>query len=256
MQPSLHGTPRGREVVLEQVRITGLALRREALVVAVVLAIVSVPIFVDIANGTAGTWFDSSDWVPLGVISLLFPFAMWRGEKRFAPSFFWTLPVDRRKLALTRVFAGWVWLMVALAIFFCWHRGLALLSGVAGAETTSLMAFPGTTTFYLFGSAFVLGLRHPLRWFLGTFGVFFLLASLNEAVGRTPEGHSRLFMSSSFLRWIAYGPYGIDTLLDSKALQSVLNAATRGVIPTFFWLAAGLAVLWAAASRHGERRRH
>lgn len=249
---TLHQTPRGRDVVLEQVRIVGLRLRREALVAAVVLAILTVVIAVDIIRGSADTWFDSDEWVGFGFISFFLPFAVWRQEKRFEPAFLWTLPVDRRRLALAKVFGGWVWLMAALAFFIVWQIALAAFSGVAGAETVSPYAFTGTTATYLFGSALVLGLRHPLRWVLGTGALFFLLGTLDEAVGPTASG-ARMFASSA-LRSLFYG---IDTLLNSvQTGWQTLPVFAQSTLPTLLSLGAGLAALWAAASRHGERRRH
>jgi len=257
MQGTLHPAPRGRDVVLEQVRIVGLSLRREALVAAVVLGVVTLVIAIDIVHGRAATWFDSDEWFVIGLFSFLVPFAVWRREKRFGPAFLWTLPVDRRRLALAKVFAGWVWLMAALACFVLWQLALAVLSGVADAETVPLVAFSGATAMYLLGSALVLGLRHPLRWLLGTAGAFFLLATLNEALGRAENGMARMFAWSGALRWAIYGPYGIDTLLSSRTFQSAVeNAATVWwPVTIFLWLGAGVAALWAAASRHGERRR-
>lgn len=237
---SLHPTPRQRDVVREQIRIVGLGVRREALVAAIVLGIVTLLILIDISRGNAASWFDSDDWSPIAFFSFLFPFAVWRREKRFGPAFLWTLPVDRSRLALAKVFAGWVWLMIALAFVVVWQLTLAALAGVPDAETVSFFAFAGVTAMYLLGSALVLGLRHPLRWLLGTFGVFFLLGTLNEALG--------------------------DTLLSSRAFTSALNDMTSawGSLPhlvqwataTFLWLGAGLAALWAAVRRHRERRRH
>jgi hypothetical protein len=245
-QVTLHPTPRARDVVREQVRVVGLGLRREALVAAAVLGVITVVIAIDIVRGSAATWFDSDEWLPLGLISFLVPFAVWRTEKRFGPAFLWTLPVDRRRLALAKVFAGWVWLMSALAFFVSWQVTLALLSGVTHARTVASIAFPGTTAMYLFGSALVLGLRHPLRWLLGTLGVFFLLGMFNEALAR--------------------GPYGLRTLLRSGALYAAVEQAVnvwqnmpdpaQWAIAAVLWLGSGLAALWAALSRHGERRRH
>ncbi|HYR26921.1 MAG TPA: hypothetical protein VEU30_00560 [Thermoanaerobaculia bacterium] len=259
---TLHPTPRWRDVLAEQVRMVGLSLHPEVLVVAVVITILTVIIGIDIGQGTAASWFDSDEWVGFGVISFLLPFAVWRKERRFGPAFLWTLPVDRRRLALARVFGGWVWLMAALTFFVLWQVVLAALSGVEGAETVSPLAFTGTTSTYLFGSALVLGLRHPLRWLLGTFGVFFLLASLNEALGPADVGAAGIVAWSGVLRWLVYGPYGLDTLLGSRPLDRAANQwATlpyfaQWAIPTVLSLAAGAAALWAAASRHRERRRH
>jgi hypothetical protein len=260
----LHPTPRLRDVVREQIRVVGLALRREAMVAAVVLGILTLVIATDIVRGNAATWFDSDEWAGVGVVSFLFPFAVWRGERRFGPAFLWTLPVDRRRLALTKVFAGWVWLITALAGFVFWHKALAVLSGVTGAQTTPLLSLTGGTAMYLLGSALVLGLRHPLRWLLGTAGVFFLLASLNEALGRTENGMSRMFAWSGVLRWAVYGPYGIETLLSSGRFSSAAGRAATAwrthprlasTAIIVLWIGTGVIALWAAASRHRERRR-
>ena len=214
---TLHPTPTWKDVLLEQLRIVGLGLRREALVVATVLVIVTVVILIDIVRGSAETWFDSDDWAPIAIFSFLFPFAVWRGEKPFGGGFLWTLPVPRRVLALTKVLAGGIWLISGLILLFVWQSVLAMVSRVAGAETIPLESFVGVTTLYLVGSALVLGLRHPLRWLLGTAAVLVLLGRTTEALGVTllPRFWS---------------------------------------VPMLFWLAAAAVALWVAASRHHERR--
>ena len=245
-EATLHPTPRQRDVVREQIRIVGLELRSVALVVAVVLGIVTIRIVADIVRGSAASWFDSDEWVGIGIMSFLYPFAVWRREKRFGPAFLWTLPVDRRRLALAKVFAGWVWLMTALAFFVTWQLTLALLSGVAGARTTSFAAFAGVTGMYLLGSALVLGLRHPLRWLLGTVGVFFVLGMLNEAIGRRPDTIDTVLISSGFHSAVRH----------AVTVWRTFPGLAQWAIATFLWLGAGLAALWAAVSRHGESRRH
>lgn len=213
MQVTLHPLPRGRDAVLEQIRIVGLGLRREALAAAAVFGIVTLAIAVKIAGGGAGIHFDS--WDATSIIALLFPFAVWKREKRFGPAFLWTLPVDRRRLALAKVFAGWVWLMTALTVYILWLLALALHPS-ATVLPISLVPFTSATAMYLLGSALVLGLRHPLRCLLAAVGVLFLLYILNT-----------------------YQPHG-----------SGLSWAPAA----FLWLAAGLAALWAAISRHRENR--
>ena len=273
MMPStLHPTPRGRAVVLEQIRLVGLGLRREAWIAAVVLGIVTLAIAIE-TRGGAWIQLDSDASAPISVAAFLFPFAIWKGERRFGPAFLWTLPVDRRRLALAKVFAGWVWLMGALAVFLAWLVALLLLSAATAIPPAAvpqslrwLVPFTGATAMYLLGSALVLGLRHPLRWLLGTAGVFFLLASLSAVLGRTESGELRIVAWSDGLRQVVYGPYGLDTLLSSSGFVSAAEhaGAVWGTLPdparwattTLLWLGAGLAALWAAASRHGERRRH
>jgi len=260
---SLHAMPRWRDVVLEQIRIVGLSLRREGLIAIAVLVIVTFPVVAELVRGGPG--FDSNEMFPTAVVSFLVPFAIWRREQQFGPGFLWTLPVDRRRLALAKVFAGWVWMMTALTLFVAWLTALGMLAHMSPARVLMRVPFVATTAMYMLGSALVLGLRHPLRWLLGTAGVFFLLTTLTGAMGRTASGEWRIVAWSSVLRWMVYGPYGLRTLLNSSGFFFVVQDAgagwetlpglTRWAITTFLWLGVGLAALWAAASRHRERRR-
>jgi hypothetical protein len=246
-----HQTPRWRNVVLEQIRIVALSLRRETMAAAVVAGIVTLIISIDIAHGHARTWFDSDEWTSVCWLAFLFPFAVWRTEKRFGPAFLWTLPVDRRRLALTKVFAGWVWMIAVGGSFVLWHKTLAIISGVPAPRTTPLVSLTGATAMYLLGSALVLGLRHPLRLLLGTAGVFFLLGTLNETIGRTGA-------TSRMLAWM-----GIDTLRTSHFSSAADHAAAiwltyphlAWTVTVILWIGSGLIAVWAAASRHRERRR-
>lgn len=242
MQVTLHPTPRGSDVVLEQVRAVGLALRPVALVAAVVLGIVTL-LFASQGGRGAEIRFGSDSWFMTSVVSFLFPFAVWRGENRFGPAFLWTLPVDRRRLALAKVFAGWVWLMTALAVLVGWLLVLTLLSDATAVRSVLwswLVRFPGATATYLLGSALVLGLRHPLRWLLGTVGVFYLLGTLDEALGLYT-----LLSSSGFF----------SAAEDAAAVWRNLPDFAQWATTAFLWFGAGLAALWAAASRHREPRR-
>src|SRR5688572_25663428 len=143
MNTNLHPTPQFRDVVREQIRAVGLSLRREAFVVALVLAIVTIIIGIDITRGSAATWFDSDEWFPIALFAFLSPFVIWRGEVPFGSSLFWTFPVDRSRLALAKVLAGGVWLLAALALFLAWQLTLAAFSGVAGAETVNPFVITG-----------------------------------------------------------------------------------------------------------------
>jgi hypothetical protein len=247
MDVTLHAAPRGSDVVREQIRIVGVGLRREALVAAVVFGILTIAIVIDIFRCDAATWFDSTDWTPIAVAAFLFPFAVWRRDARFKPAFLWTLPVDRRKLALAKVFAGWVWMIAALALLIGWQSTLARFSRVANAEAMPVIALIGATAMYLFGSALILALRHPVRWLVGTAGVFFLLGLLNQLLGLGPDGRTEAIITST----------GVFSALDHlERISRMYPPFALWAIATFLWVGAGLAALLAAASRHRERRRH
>ena len=230
MEGSLHPTPQVRDVLREQIRILGRSLRREALVAAAVLGIVTLRIVVDMAHGNAGSWFDSDEWFPVALAAFLFPFAVWRRDRRFAPAFLWTLPVDRRRLALTKVFAGWLWMLAALTAVVVWQSAVAFAVGVSHPQIMPLTAFAGSTAMYLLGSAVVIGLRYPVRWLFATGGVIAVAGMLNHRFGPDQLPHA-----------LANLPQNVERLAP---------------LLLFLWLVAGLVALWAAVARHGEQRRH
>ena len=235
IEVTLQPTARWRDVVREQVRIVGLGLRLEALIFAAVLGVATFLIVTEIVAGGPG--FDSREILPTAAVAFLLPFAVWRRDQRFGPAFLWTLPVGRRTLALAKVFAGGVWLMAALAVLGSWLVTLALLAHSAPVEQLKRIPLTITITAYLFGSALVLGLRHPLRWLFGAAGVILLTGSLNDALGS--------------------GPTKVDGLLTALGLLAATSeTAPPGPITSFLWLGVAFVALWAAASRHRERRRH
>jgi hypothetical protein len=241
---TLHLGPRWRDVVLQQVAIVGLSLRPAALVLAAVLAAGTVMIGGEIIGGGPG--FDSDETFPTAIIAFLFPFAVWRGEKRFGPAFLWTLPVDRRRLALAKVFAGFVWFMAALAFFIVWLLALGLLAGAPAALTIMRVPFTATLGMYLFGSALVLGLRHPLRWLVGAAGVLVLVGTLGDVLSQ-PDDSEWQYVPGAKAFFSAVERFAAAWLNVPESAQ--------WAITTFLWFGAGLAALWAAASRHRERTR-
>lgn len=239
-----HKGPRWRDVVLQQVAIVGLSLRPAALVLAAVLAAGTVMIGGEILGGGPG--FDSNETFPTALIAFLFPFAVWRSERRFGPAFLWTLPVDRRRLALAKVFAGFVWFMAALAFFVMWLLALGLLAGAPAALTIVRVPFTATLGMYLFGSALVLGLRHPLRWLFGAAGLLILMGTLGDVLSQ-PDDSEWQYVPGAEAFFSAVQRFGAAWLNVPESAQ--------WAITTFLWFGAGLAALWAAASRHRERKR-
>jgi hypothetical protein len=241
---TLHPAPRWRNVVLEQIRIVGLSLGPAALIVAVVLGLGTVLVVGDIARGGPG--FDVDETFPTALIAFLYPFAVWRNEKRFGPAFLWTFPVDRRRLALAKVFAGFVWLTVGVAFFAAWLLTLGLLGGATYAYTVARVPFIATFAMYLFGSALVVGLRHPLRWLLGLAGVIVVMGTVSDLATQPNDGE-----------W-AYVPgarvfFSVANRVCAAWLS--LPASAQSVISTLFIFGAGFAALWIAASRHRDRRK-
>jgi hypothetical protein len=297
-QPISHPIPPLRRVLGEQVRAVGHALRRPAMAAAALVAVGTLLLSIELAREPNGMDFGPEHQMLPGVLGLLFPIAVWHGEKRFGDGFLWTLPVDRRSHALAKVYAGWVWLMAAIAFFTLWLAVLTLASGGSflGEETRQLVTasegparvlhgsmlrtirwttqpvlwvvpFTAATGTYLLSSALVLGVRHPLRWIAGVVLAFLLIMVSLEATNaiRYSLGPARLLSS------IYNGPYGFDALLTARteSLRTEVLLANGERVPVWLglphlgqwaaatvgWTLGGLAALWAAASRHRERRR-
>lgn len=244
-QVALHPAPRWRDVVLEQVRVVALAMRPVALVVAAVLAVGTVVIVGEVLTG--GPAFDSDETFPTALICSLFPFAVWRGERRFGPAFLWTLPVDRQKLALAKVLAGGVWTLTAVGAFAAWLVAMAFVAGASPLLLLGRIPLVETIGAYLLGSALVLGLRHPLRLLLGVAGLLLLLGFGSDMVVRPNDGEWR-YVPGARAYFSAVGR--------ARARWETLSGPTQWSITTVGSLGGGLAALLAATLRHRERRRH
>ncbi len=130
-----------------------------------------------------------------------------------------------------------------------------------------LVPFTAATGTYLLASALALGTRHPMIWGVGTVLALYIIVGASEDANAawlaSAPGH---VMSGLF-----DGPYGLDALLTARTgtlkTEATLPTGETVVVwralpdlrqwatATLLWTAAGLVLLWAAASRHGERRR-
>src|SRR3990170_2400320 len=180
-------------------------------------------------------------------------------------------PVDRRRHALVKVLAGWVWLMSAVALLMLWQLTLTLFSGgnVIAEETRRLLPsfsfaasgpfdpsavqavqwtphplfwavpFTAATGTYLLASALALGVRQPLRWMAGAvFGLVLLVALLEAA------NAERLIQGAhGLLDALVRGRYGIDALLTART-ESLQVAATLSTGETL--------VVWSALPDLGQ----
>jgi hypothetical protein len=131
--------------------------------------------------------------------------------------------------------------------------------------------FTSATATYLLASAVALGTRRPLRW-----AIVFVLANLFASMAsEAGSAHPRLGWAADAparaLQSLVEGRYGLDTLLTARAawldnlapltngerivVWSAVPELAHWGIATLLWTGAGLLALWAAASRHRERRR-
>ena len=145
--------PAMKAVWIEQLRVVGLAIRREGALAGVVLAVGSLaviafarmPVLQAIVDeGDVGELvFDPGEppWGFVAVVAaLLLPLVVWKGERRFGDTPLWSLPVDHRRHALLKVAAGWVWLLAILgAALACVTLTVLASGGVLGIEEVRLV---------------------------------------------------------------------------------------------------------------------
>ncbi|MPY88584.1 MAG: hypothetical protein GEU99_11730 [Luteitalea sp.] len=252
---TFHLTPRTRDVLVAQIRAAGLPPRGPFLAATAVVVLAMLLITIQSLNTGEVIAFHPEHQMWSGIVGLLLPIWVWRGEERFGASFLWTLPVDRWRHALAKVFAGWVWLMGGVALFVLWSLALTLLSGgnILAEETLPLLwlaPFTSPTATYLLASAFGLATRHPLRWIVGSVIGFFIVSRVGEVV-------NAMWLRSvlALLESLVEGPYGLDALLTARTTSQALPDVGQWATATLLWTGTGLVTLWAAASRHRESRR-
>jgi hypothetical protein len=294
--------PRTRTVLVEQIRATGLALRGPGLIAAALVALATLFALSQVLSRGVDLTLNAWPTQLPGIMGALVPIAVWARDDRFGPAFLWSLPVDRRRHALAKALAGWVWLMCGVALITLWLLAMTRATGgralppetlnvlasqvdVAGpldpaalrtvrwAPGPLILAIPFTaaTATYLLASALVLGSRHPLRWVIGTVLAYTLLSIADQAASAQPRVGWLADAPGRLLRLLLAGRYGLDALLTARIEMlsdpAILTNGERTIVwsavpdladwrtATLLWTGAGLLALWAAASRHRERRR-
>lgn len=276
--------PRNGSVFLEQVRVVGRGLRREALGLGCLLLLATAIVFIVMLREG-----ERVDFEPVGaqftlLAGLLLPLSVWRGEKPFGGGYLWTLPVERRRHALLKLAAGGLWLLLAVTAFLLWLLVLALLTGGGiGADETRMLAtgsgahapvrwttpawewaapFTAALIGYLLGSALALGVEHPVRTAAALLFGFLLLLFLFEEV--FPVNYLE-----PAVQQVMVGTWGLDAALtggaeslsrDVKSANgeqafvswSQLPSAERWASASALWTALGAAALFAALRRHRE----
>jgi hypothetical protein len=273
---TFHSAPRIRDVLLVQIRAVGLAPRGPVLAAMAVVALAVLLITIESLNTGAVIAFHPEHQMWPGIVGLLLPIVVWRGEERFGASFLWTLPVDRWRHALVKVFAGWVWLMGGVALFVLWSLALTLLSGgnilaeetlrvlrsvsvspsgtldPAAVETVRwtpepllwLAPFTSATATYLLASALGLATRHPLRWIVGSVIGFSIVSGVGDAANAVWLGS----VLEPLLDSLFEGRYGLDALLTARTTllnnEATLSTGDQVVV----WRALPDVGQWATAT--------
>lgn len=198
--------------------------------------------------------------VPITLMNLAgfaLPFGIWRHTPAFGPSYFAAQPVERHDHMLARAAAGWLWTLGAMTLTLAWVWCVVWFTGgdLELAQTRPLATDPGgapvvirapgwalwspyaaVTVAYLFGSAWVLGIRRPVVWLLGFAAACIVLAMLDSS-GRAED----------VLQWLVIGPFGLDQLitggLETLDTEVILADGRRRVV----WSSLPRFKLWISA---------
>jgi hypothetical protein len=251
---SLHPTPRLATIAREQLRAVGIGMRRESMFFLALLVFFAV-LGISAALKQAGTTghHGSSSYgpeaaVPMALLGLLIPLAAWRDEGPARRAYHWAMPMARTPHALTKLLAGWAWLMVGVAIYVLYIAGLtALMNTITGAVRIGspvpawqwAIPFTAATVAYLFGSAAAIGSDHPMRWIGGSWIGFFMIIIFLEAL--TMPEVKRALMS------IVEGDYGIGAVAVGGN-----KGAGAWAVATLLWSAIGTALIGIALRRRAE----
>jgi len=282
-------TPSIKAVVMEQLRVVGLALRREGLVLCagLVAFLLIQPFVEDVAPEGRPLVVDPADLGYVAVlVALVAPLGVWKGERPFGESQLWTVPVDHARHARLKIAAGWVWLMAVVTFgYLAIVLAVNLSGGMVGMdETRLLIADPGlarsgvagplpgepwstqpwqwvlpftaATAVYLAASAFLIGLRRPVMWGVSCWLAFLGVGSLAES-GRVPW--VRTAADTIFYLFDLLGSGGseaarMSVLVDGEWVRAWARLPTLGswAAATAMWLGLTGVAVWAASARHRE----
>jgi len=256
---ALNPVPGWTEVLREQLASVGLALRREATVVAGLATLFTgFVVLMQVQTGDAQITLSPLQGIAAVVAALLVPMAVWKGEDPARRGYHHAMPVDQGAHAVARGAAGLAWTMAAVAAFFGWMGLMSAFTGgsVETAEPWQWMApFAGAAVAYLLGSAVTLVTSHPWRWFGGGLIGYLFLNTGFRAIDAT-----RPLVDA--VNAILTGKYGLTTVItglvrNDNFLQNLgpvmIADAGAWLTAIFLWLAAGISLFLWAAYRQPER---
>jgi hypothetical protein len=259
---ALHPTPTWRAVLREQIRAVALASQRPAKMALAVIAGFAASgiwyaLYLGPRHGPGYSYPPGLEALAL-VIAVLLPALVWGGEDWPHRAYHWSMPVDRTTHALTKVFAGWVCLMIAVATLIASAAVLLWLTNVVARSHVDqgipvwewAMPFPAVTVIYGLISAPIVGSRYPARWLLGvafaytaanSVATMFHLQRLGRALEAIGAGYASF--GSAVLGWVTVASPG----------QMPTPSAARWLSASLLWIAiATTAVVVAAHHRTSD----
>jgi len=244
---ALNPVPGWMEVLREQFSSVGLALKREAMVVAGFLGLFSAVALLQ-QPGRSEVPLSPTMGIAAALAALLLPMVVWKGEDPARRGYHHAMPVEHGPHAIARGVAGWAWAMAGMTAFFAWIGLLSVATGgsVADVEPWQWVApFAGATVLYLFGSALTLVSPRPWKWLgLGAIGYIFLNTVFRWRTPPLVEAVNSLIS----------GYYGLSTVLTGLVHHEYRPPDLGAwLISTSAWLFMALTLFLWASYRQPEK---
>lgn len=259
---ALHPVPERSAVVKEQVEAVSIAIRKEQIAFLVTLAVVVLLGIYSVLRGGdhPGPGHEGIDYgpavtVPMTLVALLIPFGVWRSSDRERRAYDWAMPVAQSTHTIIRMLAGWMWLMLGVAIYLAvvvlfQVVVVAIMGGSLSVDVPAwqwLAPFTSVSIAYLLTSIAMIGSEHPWRW-IGGIIIGYLIAMLVLDVLKLQD-------IRDVLQQIVSGTYGLGAAI----FGDVRVRAAHGVSPddptrwlgaTLIWGVLTIGGVWLAARRH------
>ena len=260
--PALHPVPEQSAVVKEQVEAVSIAIRKEQIAFLVTLAVVVLLGIYSVLRGGdhPGPGHEGIDYspgvtIPMTLVALLIPFGVWRSSDRERRGYDWAMPVAQSTHTIIRMLAGWLWLMLGVAIYLAvivlfQVVMIAIMGGSVSVGVPAwqwLVPFTSVSIAYLLTSTAMIGSEHPWRW-IGGIIIGYLIAMLVLETLRMPDVRY-------VLQQIVSGTYGLGAAIfgdvrDHTAHGPAPADPTRWLGATAIWGALAIVGVWLAARRH------
>ncbi len=267
----LHSMTRWRTVASEQTLAVGLMMRKAGLALIALLAVLLVVVvrasirerrFESLHVRSAMLEIAVAPWPAIAaIIAALFAIAMWRDEDPDRRSYHWMMPVEPHVHTLTKVFAGWMWLLAATTLSLGWIALLgvasSMITGLSQPDEISSWSFwivpiTSATIAYVLVSAAAVGTRQPVMWVIGVILAYSGSLLALDVLGYRDTHH--------VVRTAYIGLYGFTAAvagdverLDTEHLRMV-SSVSRWLGAFVLWGGLGAILLVATAYRRAEPR--
>lgn len=237
----------------EQLRTVGLSLKREMLGLAGLMGVFTAAVLSQWSNGfTPEVDLSPPALVPIALLGLFGPLAVWKSEGPGRRGYHRAMPVDHVAHALLKTGAGAVWALAAAAGYAGWMVALVVVTGGdlesgRGAAFQWLGPLVGGAALYLLASAVALVARQPWRWLAGGLVGWVLVHALSTGIPAL-----RPIADLASLLW--EGPLGLLTVLTGEVRTWSFPRVELGawLLASGLWLAGAAGALVAALHRQPE----